>query len=186
MASKSTQSTNKRTAKRPAAGSRSGGTTAPKRRAASGTGRASSNGNGSRSPKAVRSQGTSRSAAASRASRSSANKASTNSKASTNGTGLTETIKDAASKARGPAVTVGAAAAGLAGGLILRGRSRRRTVLGLAVPKGLGSALPDLDVKSVAKSMGHASKQFAKSSKSVSKDLERAGDQAERIGKILG
>ena len=28
--------------------------------------------------------------------------------------------------------------------------------------------------------------QFAKTSKSVSKDIERAGDQAERIGKILG
>ena len=42
-----------------------------------------------------------------------------------------------------------------------------------------------IDAKSIAKSVGHASKQFAKTSKGVSKDLERAGDQAERIGKIL-
>ena len=105
-------------------------------------GRASSNGNGSRSPKAVRTPGHEPLHGRQRASRSSANKAPTNSKASANGTGLTETIKDAASKAKGPAVTVGAAAAGLAGGLILRGRARRRTVLGLPVPKGLGGARP--------------------------------------------
>ena len=42
-----------------------------------------------------------------------------------------------------------------------------------------------MDPKSVAKSVGHASKQFAKTSKNVSKDLERAGNQAEKIGKIL-
>ena len=31
-----------------------------------------------------------------------------------------------------------------------------------------------------------ASKQFGQTSKTVSKDIERVGDQAERIGKILG
>ena len=39
--------------------------------------------------------------------------------------------------------------------------------------------------KALAKTVGEASAQFAKTSKSVSKDIERAGDQAERIGKIL-
>jgi hypothetical protein len=87
------------------------------------------------------------------------------------------TAKDAAKKAGGPAVAVGAAAVGLAGGLALKRRSRR--------PKVLGMALPDLDVKSVAKTVGKASKQFGQTSKSVSKDIERVGDQAERIGKIL-
>ena len=75
--------------------------------------------------------------------------------------------------------------AGVAGGLALRSRTRRRTVLGVAVPRSLGKSLSGLDAKSVAKSVGQASKQFAKTSKNVSKDLERAGDQAERIGKIL-
>jgi hypothetical protein len=45
--------------------------------------------------------------------------------------------------------------------------------------------IADLDGKSIAKSVGQATKRFAKTTKNVSKDLERAGDQAERIGKIL-
>ena len=54
-------------------------------------------------------------------------------------------------------------------------------MLGIPVPK----QLPGIDAKSLAKSVGEASSHFAKTSKSVSKDIERAGDQAERIGKIL-
>jgi hypothetical protein len=53
-------------------------------------------------------------------------------------------------------------------------------VLGVSVPRGLS-----IDPKAVAKSVGHASQQFAKTSKRVSRDMERAGEQAERIGKIL-
>jgi hypothetical protein len=89
------------------------------------------------------------------------------------------TVKNVASKAAGPAVAVGAAAAGVAGGLALRSRSRRSK-------KVLGVPVPELDVKSVAKSVGKASKQLGQTSKSVSKDIERVGDQAERLGKILG
>lgn len=97
------------------------------------------------------------------------------------------TLKGAASKAGGPAVAVGAAAAGLVGGLVLNRRTRRTKVLGVTLPRSIGKAkLPDLDVKSVVKSLGNASKQFGQTSKTVSKDIERVGDQAERIGKILG
>jgi hypothetical protein len=64
---------------------------------------------------------------------------------------------------------------------VLKGRGRRKSVLGIPVPKHL----PSVDPKSLAKTVGEASAQFAKTSKSVSKDIERAGDQAERIGKIL-
>ncbi len=97
------------------------------------------------------------------------------------------TLKGAASKAGGPAVAVGAAAAGLVGGLVLNRRTRRTKVLGVTLPRSIGKAtLPDLDMKSVAKSLGKASKQFGQTSKTVSKDIERVGDQAERIGKILG
>jgi hypothetical protein len=90
-----------------------------------------------------------------------------------------------AGKAAGPAIAVGAAAAGVAGGILLKSRRRRKTVLGVPVPRSLGKGMPELDPKSVAKTVGEASKRFAKTTKSVSKDLERAGDQAERIGKIL-
>ncbi len=56
----------------------------------------------------------------------------------------------------------------------------------MPVPKVLGKpSLPGLDVKSAAKTVGKASSRFAKTSKSVSKDIERVGDQAEKIGKIL-
>jgi hypothetical protein len=94
------------------------------------------------------------------------------------------TAKQAAGKAKGPAVAVGAAAAGVAGGLLIRSRLSRPKVLGVPLPRSLGK--PSIDAKSIAKTVGEASQTFAKTSKSVSKDLERAGDQAERIGKILG
>jgi len=103
--------------------------------------------------------------------------------AKSSGNGAVTTAKQVVSKAKGPAVAVGAAAAGLAGGLALKGRSRRKTVLGVPLPRSLK---PDLDVKSLAKNVGQASQRVAKTSKSVSKDIERAGDKAERIGKILG
>jgi hypothetical protein len=97
------------------------------------------------------------------------------------------TAKEVASKAKGPAVAVGATAVGVAGGILLRGRMRRRTVLGVPVPRSLGKvSIPEIDVKSLAKTLGKASKSFGETSKNVSKDIERVGDQAERIGKILG
>ena len=97
---------------------------------------------------------------------------------------MTETAKKVVDKAKRPAVAVGAAVAGVAGGLALKRRLGRPKVLGVPVPRSLKA--PSVDVKSLAKTVGDASQRFAKTSKSVSKDLERAGDQAERIGKILG
>ena len=70
---------------------------------------------------------------------------------------------------------------GIAGGLVLKRHSRRRKILGIPLPR-----LSNVDVQSVAKSVGKASKQFGQTTKNVSKDIERVGDQAERIGKILG
>jgi hypothetical protein len=74
---------------------------------------------------------------------------------------------------------------GIAGGIALATRTRRKTVLGVKMPRSIGKGLSDIDAKSIAKTVGQASKRFARTSKGVSKDLERAGDQAERIGKIL-
>jgi hypothetical protein len=59
----------------------------------------------------------------------------------------------------------------------LKARARR--------PKVLGMTVPEIDVKSVAKTVGKASKQLGQTSKNVSKDIERLGDQAEKIGKVL-
>ena len=100
---------------------------------------------------------------------------------------MVDTLKGAASKASGPAVALGATAAGLAGGLLLRNRNRRVKVLGVPLPRAIGKAsMPDLDLGSLVKTVGKASKQFGETSKNASKEMERVGDQAERIGKILG
>ena len=70
---------------------------------------------------------------------------------------------------------------------MLKGRTRKKTILGISVPRSIAKpGLPDVDLKAVAKSVGKASKQFGQTTKNVSKDIERVGDQAERIGKILG
>jgi len=145
-------------------------------RKSSGTTRSSSNGNAPAKKRAPAKR-----KAATRTRASSSNRATSTSSSN----GVPETIKQVANTAKRPAVAVGAAAAGLAGGLVLRSRTRRKTVLGMTVPRSVGKALSGLDARSVAKTVGHASKQFAKTTKNVSKDLERAGDQAERIGKIL-
>jgi hypothetical protein len=97
------------------------------------------------------------------------------------------TVRQVAAKAKGPAVAVGVAAAGVAGARALKGRMGRKAVLGVPVPGWLGStSLPDLDMRSLAKTIGEASQRFAETSKAVSKDIERVGDQAERIGRLLG
>jgi hypothetical protein len=82
----------------------------------------------------------------------------------------------------GPAVAIGATAVGVAGGIVLKGTRRRKTILGVPVPR----KVPSVDVHKIAKTVGKASKQFGETSKSVSKDIERVGNQAERLGKILG
>jgi hypothetical protein len=86
------------------------------------------------------------------------------------------------SKAKGPAVAVGAAAVGVAGGLVLKNRQQSKTVLGVKVPR---KPSIDIDVASIAKSVGKASEQVGKTSKTIAKDMERVGDSAERIGKLL-
>jgi hypothetical protein len=88
-----------------------------------------------------------------------------------------------ASKAKGPAVAVGATAATVAGGLLIRSRTRQKKVLGVPVPRSLSK--PDIDLRSMAKSVGKASKQLGQTTKTVSRDMERVGDQAERFGKML-
>ena len=97
-----------------------------------------------------------------------------------------DTVKNAASKASGPAVAVGAAAAGVAGGIALKSRTRRKKILGVPLPRSIGQPkLPGLGTKSVAKTVGKASKRVGQTSKSVSKRAERFGDEAKRVGKTL-
>jgi hypothetical protein len=181
---------NTSSSKRPAAKRRSGTSTsrsssaAKKRpshaRSSSSASSRSTRSTGKRSAAKRTTRSTAKSGSSSTAKSRTATPAASNGRGSSSG--LTDTIKDVASKAKGPAVAVGAAAAGVAGGLVIRSRTRRRTILGVPLPKHV----PTIDPQAIVKSVGNASKQFAKTSKSVSKDIERAGEQAERIGKILG
>ena len=69
---------------------------------------------------------------------------------------------------------------------MLKSRTRRKKVLGVPLPRSMGKpSMPDIDIRSVTKSVGKASKQFGETSKSLSKDMERVGEEAERIGKML-
>jgi hypothetical protein len=180
-----TSSSKRPAAKRGSGASASRSTSAAKKRPSQARSSSNASSRSTRSPaKGSATKRTTRSTAKSQSSSNAKSRVAT--PATSNGrgssSGLADTIKDVASKAKGPAVAVGAAAAGVAGGLVIRNRTRRRTILGVPVPKHL----PTVDPQAIVKTVGNASKQFAKTSKSVSKDIERAGDQAERIGKILG
>jgi hypothetical protein len=63
-------------------------------------------------------------------------------------------------------------------------RRQTRRILGIKVPTSLVPK-PSLDGGSLVKQVGRASKQLGQTSRGVSKDLDRLGEQAERIGKIL-
>jgi hypothetical protein len=86
--------------------------------------------------------------------------------------------------AKGPALAIGAAAAGFAGGAVLMKRRRTRRILGIKVPRQLVPK-PSLNGGSLVKQVAKASKQAGKTGQDMSKDLERLSVQAERIGKVL-
>ena len=187
MATTKQGSSAKRSSSRSTATRKSGGAS----RSSSGGASRSSSGGASRSSSGTRNGRTpakkrpaKRRAPAKRSAASRRSSSSRTSSASSNG--APGAIKQVANTAAKPAVAVGAAAVGLAGGLVLRNRTRRKTVLGVTVPRSLTRTFDGFDAKSAAKTVGQATKRFAKTTKTVSKDLERAGDQAERIGKILG
>ena len=109
--------------------------------------------------------------------------------ASTQTNGTAGTLKQkgaamlqAAEKANGPALTVAAAVAGLAGGLALRQRPRL-TDPGMAARSK--SVLRDVDPSAVMEGIGKAAAQFSRRSKVLARELDQVADRAERFGKIL-
>jgi len=91
-------------------------------------------------------------------------------------------VLQAAEKANGPALTVAAAVAGLAGGLALRQRPRL-TDPGMAARSK--SVLRDVDPSAVMEGIGKAAAQFSRRSKVLARELDQVADRAERFGKIL-
>jgi 1-aminocyclopropane-1-carboxylate deaminase/D-cysteine desulfhydrase-like pyridoxal-dependent ACC family enzyme len=174
-----------------AANGKSSGSKQTKSRSSSGTASKakgkSSNSSGSRSRARASSSGakarTSRSGATATRSSASRSRPSAQQTRSNGSNGFVGTVREVAGKAKGPAVAVGATGAAVAGGLLIRSRTRQRKVLGVPVPRSVSK--PDIDVKSLAKSLGKASRQFGQTTKTVSRDMERVGEQAERFGKML-
>jgi hypothetical protein len=84
-----------------------------------------------------------------------------------------------ASKLRAPLMAGGAAIAGIVGGVLLSSkvRPRKRSLPGL--PKGLD--FKNVDMKKTRKQVGRASMQFGE----LTRELRKAGEQAERIGEAL-
>jgi hypothetical protein len=91
-------------------------------------------------------------------------------------------VLQAAEKANGPALTVAAAVAGLAGGLALRQRPRL-TDPGMAARSK--SVLRDVDPSAVMEGIGKAAAQLSRRSKVLARELDQVADRAERFGKIL-
>jgi hypothetical protein len=89
----------------------------------------------------------------------------------------------AANRASGPTVTVAAAVAGIAGGLLLRQRPKP------ALHDGLGARskelLHDIDPSSVIEGLGRASMLVSRRSKSLARDIDQVADRAERLSKVL-
>ena len=96
------------------------------------------------------------------------------------------TLRRAADRSKGPAIAAGTAAAAIAGGLVLKSRLGRKRILGVPVPRSVtNGGLSSVDLQSLAKTVGKASRQVGETSKEISKDIERIGDRAERFGKLL-
>jgi hypothetical protein len=88
----------------------------------------------------------------------------------------------AADKASGPAVTVAAAVAGLAGGLALRQRGR---MVDPGIATRSKNVLRDVDPAAVLEGLGKATVELGKRSKVIARELDQVADRAERFGKIL-
>jgi hypothetical protein len=100
---------------------------------------------------------------------------------SANGASASASDRSTASKLRGPALAGGAAIAGILGGVALGAKAMPRKRRFPSV-NGLGKVdLKKVDVKKTRKQVGRASKAFGE----FTKELRKAGEQAERIGNAL-
>jgi 1-aminocyclopropane-1-carboxylate deaminase/D-cysteine desulfhydrase-like pyridoxal-dependent ACC family enzyme len=90
---------------------------------------------------------------------------------------VAETVGTTASKAKGPLVAGGAAAAGLVGGIVLGSRvlTPRKKVLGVPISR------KGLDLKPVAKEVQKAGKQLGR----LTDEMAQARKQAKKVGDAL-
>jgi hypothetical protein len=82
------------------------------------------------------------------------------------------------SNLRGPLMAGGLALAGIVGGVVLGAKARPRK---RGLPSMNGLDLKKLDAKKTRKQVGRASRQFGE----FTRELRKAGEQAERLGDAL-
>ncbi len=92
-----------------------------------------------------------------------------------------EPPRSIASKLRGPALAGGAAIAGILGGVALGAKALPRKRHRFQLPSISGLDIDKLDINKTRKQVGRASKQFGE----FTRELRKAGEQAERIGNAL-
>jgi hypothetical protein len=85
------------------------------------------------------------------------------------------------SKLRGPVMAGGLAIAGIVGGVVLGAKGLPRKRRRFQLPSVSTPDLGKLDMKKTTKQVGRASKQFGE----LTRELRKAGEQAERIGDAL-
>jgi hypothetical protein len=86
-----------------------------------------------------------------------------------------------ASKLKAPLIAGGATIAAVAGGIVLGAKVRPRRRSLPSMPSMNGLDLKKVDMKKTRKQVGRASKQFGE----FTRELRKAGEQAERIGDAL-
>jgi hypothetical protein len=88
------------------------------------------------------------------------------------------------SKLKAPLIAGGVTVAGIAGGIVLSAKARRprRRIPSMpSMPSMNGFDLNKVDMKKTRKQLGRASKQFGE----FTRELRKAGEQAEKIGDAL-
>jgi hypothetical protein len=103
--------------------------------------------------------------------------------------GTLDSARSTAAKLAKPALAGGVAVAGIVGGAVLRAKTTRKSRFPVSIGNPLSGVdmkkarkqLDGLDITKARKQVGRASKQFGE----LTRELRKAGEQAERIGDAL-
>jgi hypothetical protein len=105
------------------------------------------------------------------------------------GNGTLDSARSAAAKLAKPALAGGVAVAGIVGGAVLRAKTSRKRRFPVSIGNPLSGVdvkkarkqIEGLDINKARKQVGRASKQFGE----LTREIRKAGEQAERIGDAL-
>jgi hypothetical protein len=109
--------------------------------------------------------------------------------ASASSNGTLDSARSTAAKLAKPALAGGVAVAGIVGGAVLRAKTTRKSRFPVSIGNPLSGVdmkkarkqLESLDINKTRKQIGKATKQFGE----LTREIRKAGEQAERIGDAL-